>query len=85
MHKFNLDNAEYQKDYKIALSFEDGASGVVDFKKFLFDKNCGVFQRLQNPEEFKNFIIENHTLNWGEDLDLAPEFLHDLLEQQSKK
>ena len=32
-----------------------------------------------HKQQFKNFIIENHTLVWGNDLDLAPEFLYDLL------
>jgi hypothetical protein len=30
-------------------------------------------------QQFKNFIIKNHTLVWGNDLDLASEFLYDLL------
>lgn len=79
MHKFNIEEAHYQNDYKILVAFDDGMEGIVDLKNFVFDKNCGVFKRLQNQEQFKNFTIENHTLVWGNDLDLAPEFLHELL------
>ena len=53
--------------------------GVVDLKSFLFDQDCGVFTRLRDKEQFKNFTINSHTLTWEDDLDLAPEFLHDLL------
>ena len=60
MHKFNIEDAHYQNDYKILLAFDDGAEGVVDLKDFIFDKNCGVFKRLQNQEQFKNFALENH-------------------------
>jgi hypothetical protein len=79
MHKFNVIKAQYQDDYKIFLTFDDGIKGVVDLKSFLFDQDCGVFTRLRDKEQFKNFTINSHTLTWKDDLDLAPEFLHDLL------
>jgi hypothetical protein len=84
MHKFNIENAKYKEDYKIFLSFDDGTEGIVDLKSFLFDQDCGVFERLKDKKQFKNFTIESHTLVWGDDLDLAPEFLHDLLMKKSK-
>lgn len=84
MHKFNIENAHYENGYKIFLNFDDGLKGVVDLKDFLFDANCGVFKRLQDEKQFKNFNVEEKTLVWGEDLDLAPEFLHELLLKQNK-
>lgn len=82
MHKFNIENAQYQNDYKIFLEFDDGVKGVVDLKSFLFDQDCGVFMRLREKEQFKDFTLESHTLSWGEDLDLAPEFLRGLLVEE---
>jgi Protein of unknown function (DUF2442) len=79
MHKFNIKNAQYQQDYKIFLTFDDGLRGIVDLEEFLFDQDCGVFTRLRDKEKFKNFKIDSHTIAWDRDLDLAPEFLHDLL------
>ncbi|MFT5703011.1 MAG: flagellar assembly factor FliW [Rickettsiales bacterium] len=38
MNKVNITNANYQNDYKIFLDFDDGISGVLDLKKFLFKK-----------------------------------------------
>ncbi len=75
---------KYLTDYQVEVFFDDGLKGTVDLKNFVFDKNCGVFKRLQNQEQFKNFTIENDTIAWGEDLDLAPEFLHELLLTQQK-
>ena len=75
----SIKSAQYQSDYKIFLSFSDGTSGIVDLKEFLFDSDCGVFERLKDKEQFKNFTLDSHTIIWGEDLDLAPEFLYDLL------
>jgi hypothetical protein len=79
MHKFNILEASHQEDYRIFFTFDDGAKGAIDLKDFLFSENCGLFKRLQNIQEFKNFLIINHAIVWGDDLDLAPEFLYDLL------
>ncbi len=82
MHLVNVKAAKYAKDYQIFLSFDDGLSGTVDLRKFLFSKKDSVFVRLQDINQFKKFSIKFHTLAWGKDLDLAPEYLHDLLLEQ---
>ncbi len=84
MHKFNVEEAKYQGDYKIFLTFDDGKKGVVDLKNFLFCKEKNAFERLQNVKQFKDFLLSDHTIVWGSDLDLAPEFLHSLLLKQNK-
>lgn len=85
MHQVNIENAEYKKDYKIFVSFDDGKKGIIDLESFLFDKNSGVFKDLKNKENFKNFAVNFHTLVWKNGLDLAPEFLYNLLLKQNKK
>lgn len=80
MHIHNITEAQYQSDYKILLAFDDGKQGVVNLKDFIFSDKCGVFKRLQDKDQFKNFVLEHHTLIWQDDLDLAPEFLYDLIE-----
>lgn len=79
MHKVGIISATYQDDYKIFLTFDDGIKGIANLKSFLFDKDCGVFSRLRNKEQFKKFKLESHTISWEDDLDLAPEFLYDLI------
>ncbi len=86
MHLVNLEKAKYQENYQIFLSFDDGFSGVVDFKKFLFSrKKDSVFTKLQDVNKFKKFSLKFHSLAWGDDLDLAPEYLHYLLVKQHGK
>ncbi len=66
----------YEGGYKIALTFDDGKSGTVDFSKYL--ESVGVFERFKNIEFFKNFAI-NHELGvitWGDAIDIAPETLY---------
>ena len=67
------------------LGFDDGLKGIVDLKNFIFNNSFSAFKRLQDKNQFKDFILENHTLAWGNDLDLAPEFLYDLLTKSLKK
>jgi hypothetical protein len=57
MHKFNIEQAQYRDDYKIFLSFDDGIEGVVDLKDFLVNQDCGVFSRLRDKKQFKNFTL----------------------------
>ena len=48
-------SAHYKGEYKIEVTFEDGATGIVDFSKYLL--KGGVFERFKDIEFFKNFNI----------------------------
>lgn len=69
-------SANYKGGYKIEVTFEDGASGIVDFSKYLSEG--GVFEKFKNMEFFKNFKInaELGVLTWGDEVDIAPETLY---------
>jgi len=68
--------ANYKGEYKIELIFEDGASGIVDFSKYL--NKGGVFEKFKNMEFFMNFKIDEELgiLTWGDEVDIAPETLY---------
>lgn len=80
-----IKKAEYNGEYKIFLQFNNGREGIVDLENYLFAENRGVFQRIRDIKQFQNFSLDSYTIIWGDDLDLAPEFLHDLLIKQNKK
>lgn len=82
MHKHNVVSAVYDSDYKIRLKFDDGVSGIVDLNDLLCGDNAGVFEVLKDQDKFRDFEVVNYTLCWGDDLDLAPEYLYDLLTQK---
>lgn len=69
-------SAKYKGEYKIEVTFEDGASGIVDFSKYLLEG--GVFERFNDLEFFKNFKINEElgVLTWGDEIDIAPETLY---------
>jgi hypothetical protein len=69
-------SANYKGGYKIEVAFEDGASGIVDFSKYL--SQGGVFEKFIDMEFFKNFRINEElgVLTWGDEVDIAPETLY---------
>ena len=50
----------------------------------LFNDHRKIFQELKDLNKFKKFKIEFDTLSWENGLDLAPEFLYDLLLNSNK-
>ena len=69
-------SASYKGGYKIEVTFEDDASGIVDFSKYL--GKGGVFKKFKDIEFFKNFNINEElgVLTWGGEIDIAPEMLY---------
>ena len=70
----HVTNAKYIDDYKVWLSFNDGAQGEVDLSTELYGE---VFEPLQDIDFFKSFKLEGHTLSWKNGADFAPEFLRE--------
>jgi hypothetical protein len=68
--------ASYQGGYKIALEFDDGARGGVDFSKYA--GRGGVFMRLKDIEFFRNSCVnaELGTITWNGEVDIASETLY---------
>jgi hypothetical protein len=69
-------SANYKGGYKIEVIFEDGATGVVDFSRYL--SQGGVFEKFKDMDFFKNFKINEElgVLTWGDEIDIAPETLY---------
>jgi len=70
--------AEYIKDYSIMLNFDNGRKGLVNLKSTIFNDKRQIFKPLKNIEYFKRFTLGSWTLNWENELDLAPEYLYKL-------
>jgi len=69
-------SAHYKGEYEIEITFEDGATGTVDFSKYL--SRGGVFDKFKDKEFFKNFSINKElgVLTWNNEIDIAPETLY---------
>ncbi|MBN2566214.1 MAG: DUF2442 domain-containing protein [Candidatus Eisenbacteria bacterium] len=72
---FDLKEAQYLEDYKIALRFEDGSAGEVDLSGYP-DKDT-VFRAFLDMDFFRELRVECGVLVWGDgELDIAPETLY---------
>lgn len=70
----HITNVEYLGGHKLHLWFNDGVDGIVDLSDL---PKREMFKGLQDPKKFIQFGLEFGTLVWSDDLDVAPEFLHD--------
>ena len=70
----HVTQAKYCGDYKVWLSFNDGAEGEIDLTSELYGE---VFEPLKDKSFFKSFSLEGHTLSWSNGADFAPEFLRE--------
>ena len=79
-----LTEARYLKKYQLFLKFNDHSSGVVDLKDKIFHETRDLFRDLEDQNFFQNFKLDRWTIHWGNGLDLAPEFLHEMMLKQAK-
>jgi hypothetical protein len=70
----HVTQAKYCGDYKVWLSFNDGAEGEIDLTSELYGE---IFEPLKDKSFFKSFSLEGHTLSWSNGADFAPEFLRE--------
>jgi hypothetical protein len=75
---YDVMEARYVRDYVVWLRFRDGTAGEVDLRPVL---RGPVFEPLHDPSYFRQFTVDPqfHTLVWPNDVDIAPEFLHDAI------
>ena len=66
-------HARYVDRYTIWVRFENGVEGDVDFSDLL---GRGVFSAFYDIEFFKRFYVEDGTIVWTDQIDIAPEFLY---------
>jgi hypothetical protein len=73
---YHVMEARYVRDYVVWLRFRDGKAGEVDLRPVL---SGPVFEPLHDHAYFKRFVVDQqfHTLVWPNDVDIAPEYLHD--------
>jgi len=71
-----LARAEYLRDYKIHVTFDDGLQGIIDLEDELWGE---VFEPLRNTDVFRLFRVDREldTIVWPTGADLAPEFLRE--------
>ena len=76
----HVKQAKYLDEYRVWLSFNDGAQGEIDLSSELYGE---IFEPLKDISFFKSFALEGHTLSWVNGADFAPEFLREHIVQEA--
>ena len=71
-------HATYLDNFRIRIALSDGTVGIVDFRGLL---DGPIFEPLNNPQYLARFKLTDHTLQWENGADFAPEYLRDLINQ----
>ena len=73
---------DYISGYRIKFTFNDGISGIIEFKdKF----SLPIYKPLKDKEYFKTFKLNSWTVEWENGADFAPEFLYGLINKHTTK
>lgn len=76
MKFLHIEEAKYLNGHRVWVKFSDGLEGQVDLKNEL---NGPIFEPLKDPDYFRRFTLEGHTLTWLNGADFAPEYIHSLI------
>ena len=63
--------------YRIAVTFNDGTSGVADLSGLKSSRNCGIFEALKDPAYFDQASLELGVVTWPNGADLDPAWMHE--------
>ena len=76
----HITDAKYLQNYQVRLKFNDDVEGIVDLSNELWGS---MFEPLKDLSLFRQVRLDSelHTISWPNGADLAPEFLHELLQQ----
>lgn len=66
--------------YGLNLTFEDGTTGFIDFRPYLYQRETGVFAELRDPERFARVWVdpEAETIVWPNGADIDPYVLYEM-------
>ncbi|WP_024297149.1 DUF2442 domain-containing protein [Methylomicrobium lacus] len=75
----HVTDVQYLQNYQLKLTFNDGVAGIVDLSNELWGE---MFEPLKDPVLFSQVRLDKDldTIVWANGADLAPEFLHNLIQ-----
>ena len=63
-------------EWQLAVTFNDGLSGVVDVSALVNGPDAGVFEALRDPAFFATAYLDCGAVTWPNGADLAPDAMH---------
>ena len=68
-------------DYRLAATFHDGTTGVVDLSAVTSGTELGIYEPLKDHQYFAQARIELGVVTWPNGADLDPAWMHDQVRQ----
>jgi hypothetical protein len=62
--------------WQLAVTFNDGLTGVVDVLALVHGQNAGVFEALRDPAFFAHAYVDCGAITWPNGADLAPDAMY---------
>ncbi len=75
-HPEDVKNVIALPDYRLAVQFFDGTTGIVEMKAMIEGEGAGMFAELRDPTKFRAVKIDIGTVTWPNGADLAPDAMH---------
>ncbi|WP_127471925.1 DUF2442 domain-containing protein [Thiomicrorhabdus aquaedulcis] len=72
--EWDVTEVSVKADNTLFVCFKDGVQGTVEFTNSFF---YGVFERLRDPQEFRQVSVVEGVVTWPGELDLAPDAMHE--------
>lgn len=67
---------KYLDGYRLELTFDDGSKGIADLEAEIHRGKA--YAEIRDPKKFRRAKVEDGTVMWSDDLDIAPERLYAL-------
>ena len=77
--------AELKNEYNIYVEFNDGMNGIINFKQILEEDHREIIRDLLNKDLFKTVKVNLNTLCWDNDVDFAPDYLYEQIENNKDR
>ena len=75
---------ELKGDYTVFVEFNDGTSGVIDFRHKLQNDHRQIIRDLLDLKLFNTVRLDLDTLCWDNGVDFAPEYLYEQIQRERK-
>ena len=77
--------AELKNEYNVFVEFNDGTTGIIDFKDKLTNDHRKIIKDLLDLNKFKTVKVGLDTLCWDNGVDFAPEYLYEKIKIEDKR
>ena len=79
--EWDVTEVSVKADNVLYVRFKDGVQGTVEFANSFF---YGVFEKLKDPQEFRQVMVVDGVVTWPGELDLAPDAMYVEIQKAGK-